>query len=109
MKLPDKYVGKWRIIHMDQWDQDFVDLVVPGYVTIKKDGLGSFQFGAVQGEIDCRIERQFDGEVLSFTWEGEDECDPASGRGWARVDRNEMTGQIFFHLGDDSGFKAQST
>ena len=35
---------------MEQWDQDFVDLVTTGHVTIRKDGTGGFQFGAVQGE-----------------------------------------------------------
>ena len=50
---------------MDAWDQDFVDLVVPGHFTIRKDGTGCFQFGAVQGEMDCRIEKASDGPVLT--------------------------------------------
>lgn len=107
MKMPGTYLGKWRIVEMDQWDQDFVDLVVPGHVTIRNDGTGSFQFGAVQGEMDCRIERVADQDVLSFSWDGSDECDSASGRGWIRVDGKQMTGHIFFHLGDDSAFKAK--
>jgi len=39
--------------------------------------------------------------------EGNDECDPVSGRGWALVDGEEMTGHIFFHLGENSEFKAK--
>ena len=103
------YIGKWRIVQMDQWDQEFVYLVVPGYVTIRKDGTGSFQFGAVQGEMDCKIEYTGDQTILGFSWDGSDECDPASGRGWVRVDGKQMTGHIFFHLGDDSGFRAKKT
>jgi hypothetical protein len=107
MKLPNPYIGKWRIIEMDQWDQEFVNLVVPGYVTIRKDGTGSFQFGAVQGEMDCRIQKTGMHEQIEFTWDGFDECDPASGRGWVRVDGIEMSGHLFFHMGDDSGFRAK--
>ena len=64
------------------------------------------QFGAVQGEMDCRVERAGDQTVLGFSWDGTDKCDPASGRGWIQVNRKEMIGHIFFHFGDDSGFKA---
>jgi hypothetical protein len=62
MKNP--YVGKWRINEMEQWDKDFIDLVVPGHITIKKDGLSNFQFGAVEGNIDYRIEKCGDVERL---------------------------------------------
>jgi len=63
---------------MEQWDQDFVDLVTTIHVTIRKDGTGGFRFGAVLGEMDCRIENTGSGPVLGFTWDGSDECDPAS-------------------------------
>lgn len=106
MKIPEGYLGRWRITHMEMWDQDFVDLVVPGHFMIRKDGVGSFQFGAIQGEMDFRVERVGDQTMLGFSWDGSDECDPASGRGWIQVNQKEMIGHISFHLGDDSGFKA---
>ena len=106
---PQSYIGRWRITHMDQWDQDFVDLVEPGHITIRRDGSGSFQFGAVQGEMDCRVEKTDGHAILGFSWEGSDECDPASGRGWIRVAGKRMEGHIFFHLGDDSAFTAEKT
>ncbi len=40
-------------------------------------------------------------------WEGHDEEDHAFGRGWAVLDGVELTGMIFFHQGDESGFAAQ--
>jgi hypothetical protein len=44
---------------------------------------------------------------VEFSWEGNDECDPASGRGWAVLEEDgSLRGRIFFHLGDDSGFTA---
>jgi len=109
MKTPEAYVGKWRITHMDKWDQDFVDLVAPGHIKIQKDGSGAFQFGAVQGEMDCRVVKTADHSILEFSWDGSDECDHASGRGWVSVNGKQMEGHIFLHLGDDSGFTAEKS
>ncbi len=39
---------------MDQWDQDYVDTEVEGFIEFEPKGLGSFQFGYVQGQTDCR-------------------------------------------------------
>ena len=45
---------------------------------------------------------------MEFSWEGNDECHPASGRGWAVLEEDgSLRGRIFFHLGDDSGFNPQ--
>lgn len=38
--------------------------------------------------------------------DGNDEMDPAQGRGWAVIDGDELRGTIFFHGGDDSAFQA---
>ena len=107
MKIPEPYIGKWRITHMVEWDQDFVDLVPTGHITIRKDGTGGFQFRAVQGEMDCRMEDTGGGPVMAFTWDGSDEGSPASGRGWVKVNGKRMEGHLFFHFGDDSAFTAK--
>jgi hypothetical protein len=101
------YAGTWKITEMDQWDLDYVDMESPGCVVINKNGQGNIHFGAVEVWIDCRIEPSEAGDRLGFSFEGNDECDPVSGRGWALADAEEMTGHIFFHLGDDSRFKAK--
>lgn len=80
---------------------------VPGHFTFNKHGTGHFQFGLVQGEMDCRIETSNDRERIEFSWEGQDELDPASGRGWAVIEGGELRGRIFFHQGDDSAFRAK--
>ncbi len=98
------YIAKWRIVEMEEWDQDFVDLIVPGHFTFRKDGTGSFQFGAVQGAMDWRMNETKSGGRLEFSWEGNDECDPASGRGWVVLEGKELKGHIYFHHGDDSMF-----
>jgi hypothetical protein len=57
--------------------------------------------------MDCRHGQRNDRPCIDFTWEGNDACDPASGRGWVSLQQDgTLTGQIFFHHGDDSGFKA---
>jgi hypothetical protein len=92
---------------MSEWDQDFVDLVAPGHLTIKEDGTGQFQFGAVEAGIDRHIEKIGEAERLTFTFEGSDEGDDVSGWGWAEVKGGKMNGWFSFHLGDDSTFKAE--
>ena len=101
------FVGKWRIVEMEAWDQDYIDLVVPGHVTFESNGLGSFQFGTVEGGLDCRIESVGNGERVEFSWEGVSETDPACGRGWASIRDGELHGRIFIHGSDDSSFRAQ--
>jgi hypothetical protein len=43
-----------------------------------------------------------------FTWQGSDEGDEVSGRGWAaRNADGTLGGHVYFHLGDDSAFRAE--
>ena len=106
MKTDKAYVGRWRITEMEQWDKDYIDMLVPGHLTIGDDGMGSLQFGVVKAEVDCRVESLGGAERLEFSFEGEDEGDPVCGRAWAQVTDRTMSGRIYFHMGDDSGFTA---
>ena len=101
------YIGTWSIIEMEAWDQEYVNMEVPGHFTFRKDGTGHFQFGLVQGEMDCRIEIDHGRERIGFSWEGNDELDPVCGRGWAVIENKELRGRIFFHLGNDSMFRGR--
>jgi len=74
--------------------------------SIKHDNQGKFHFGAVQGEIDGRIEMLDDVPRFSFSWEGNDEMDKASGRGWVMHDGKQLIGHIYFHMGEESAFRA---
>jgi hypothetical protein len=100
------FYGKWRIIEMELWDQEFIDTEVQGYISFSKDGLGAFQFGYVHGFIDCRFSKTEGNEVVEFSWEGNDEMDRACGRGTAFLKSDELHGRILFHQGDDSGLIA---
>lgn len=101
-KPKNPFIGTWRIVWMEVWGQDYVDMEVPGYFTFGEKDLGDFQFGLVQGEMDWRLQDA----RLEFTWDGWDEGDQMSGRGWVEIDKGELRGRIFIHLGDDSEFRA---
>lgn len=45
-------VGRWRIVRMDNWDRDAIDLVEPGFVEFGPKGTGEFGFIAVRGSMD---------------------------------------------------------
>ncbi len=72
MKVRPEYVGRWRITGMSQWDLEFIDLVAPGHLSIMANGTGAFAFGAIESEIDCRIEKIGQEERLAFSFSGSD-------------------------------------
>jgi len=65
--MGNPYFGTWRIIEMEQWDQNYIDLVVPGYFAFQEDNLGKFQFGTVHGNLDYRLESYQETERLEFS------------------------------------------
>ncbi len=97
-------LGRWRITSMELGDAGFIDLLGPGYIRFDADGGGEFAFGAVQGGLDCHFGR----DDVHFTWEGSDEIDHACGDGDAQLEEDgTLTGEIRFHLGDESSFTAR--
>ncbi|MBI4764001.1 MAG: hypothetical protein HY787_05275 [Deltaproteobacteria bacterium] len=106
MRMKKAYIGKWRITEMEQWDEDYIDLVAPGHLTVKNDGTGLLAFGAFEAEIDCRLESVHGVERLEFSLMGSDEGDEVCGRGWAEIMGRNLKGRIYFHMGDDSSFSA---
>lgn len=107
MSKSNPFLGRWRITEMELWDRADFDSVESAHFTFEKNGLGDFQFIAVQGGMDCRFSKREDKPFVEFTWLGYDETDPVSGRGWALLNGDEITGRIFFHTGDDSTFTAR--
>lgn len=103
----NKFIGKWKISEMEQWDQEYIDLVEPGYVQFNKNGQGVFVFGTVNGFTDCRYDTKTSPSRVEFSWEGTSEYDPVSGRGWFEIKSDKsIFGVIFIHNGDDSWVKA---
>jgi hypothetical protein len=103
-----KFTGTWHIYEMEMWDEDYFNMEVQAYLKIDSEGHGDFQFGLVSGQIDGEIVKEGSDERFEFTWEGNDECDPASGGGSFRLkDADTLEGKIKFHLGDSSKFLAK--
>jgi hypothetical protein len=98
--------GRWRITEMDSWDQEAIDFLGPAFIELSGQG-GRFRFIAVEGWLDCKHGERNGRPYAEFTWDGSDECDPASGRGWAKLQKDgALSGRIYIHHGDDSGFRA---
>ena len=61
-------LGRWRIIDMEQWEQDFIDAEMPGFIRFDPDDMGEFHFGYVHGQMDCE-QTEWDGQP-TVEWSG---------------------------------------
>ena len=95
--------GKYEIIEMELWAKKDIDLVETGYIMISGNR-GEFRFICVEGQIDIR---EVENNNYKFSWDGNDECDPASGFGDFTYEDDTLVGRIYFHDGDDSSFIAR--
>ena len=103
-----EFEGFWHIQEMETWDEDYFNMDVQAYFQIESNNLGNFQFGLVSGQLDGDTDKIEGEEIFIFSWEGNDECDPASGCGWCKLrDDNTIEGSIKLHLGDSSTFLAK--
>lgn len=93
--------GFYEIIEMELWDKDVMDMVEPAFISINGKK-GKLHFICVDGVMEIKKGKD---EYL-FTWEGYDECDPASGYGDFTCYGDTLTGRIYLHNSDDSSFVA---
>ena len=105
-KPESPFLGRWHIVSMSNWDEDYINEEVRAFIEFEPDRRGDFQFGYVRGMIDYRDGVRDGKPCVEWSWEGNDEMDPASGRGWAVLEGDGLGGMIFFHQGDDSEFVA---
>jgi hypothetical protein len=101
------FLGHWRITAMELWTADDLDLLGPAHLTLERDGLGRMSFVAIEAGLDYRVGQRDGGPAVEFSFEGSDEGDRISGRGWAILADGELQGRIFIHQGDDSAFTAR--
>lgn len=100
-----KVSGRWRIVEMELWDQDAIELMGPAFIEFGPDNTGSFRFIAVDGQMDVRPSHRDGLPGVEFSWDGYDEGERTTGRGWATLGSDgTLKGRIFIHLGDDSSF-----
>ena len=86
---PAAFLGAWRIDTMELWAKDAIELLGPGAFIFEDEAIGEFRFIAVRGWMDCRFDQRDGKPLVEFSWQGKDERDDASGRGWAVIDENE--------------------
>ena len=99
------FLGRWRIVEMDAWDNDALDLVEPAHLTFEPDGGGEVAFVALKGFLDVRYGARDGAACAEFSWQGYDEKDSTSGRGWAVLgSAGRLVGHFYIHDGEESGF-----
>jgi hypothetical protein len=107
---PGAFLGHWRITTMELWAMDAIELLGRGVFAFEDEAFGEFRFIAVRGWMDCRFAERDGKPFVEFSWQGKDEMDDASGRGWGVIeDDGTLAGRIYFHQGDDSAFTAMRT
>lgn len=95
--------GKWRIVEMADYDDDFPDMMGPAYILFGHTS-GEFAFGCVTGA----FAGGGDHDAVQFDWDGNDEMDEARGSGWAELQPDgSLSGEIRFHGGDEVSFTAR--
>jgi len=97
-------LGRWRIVEMPDYVEDYPDMVEPAYILFEDHGSGEFAFGCVTGQ----IWGGGDTDAVEFSWDGNDEMDRVNGSGWAELQPDgSLKGEICFHCGDDANFIAR--
>ena len=97
-------LGRWRIVEMPDYEDDFPDMMEPAYILFEAHGSGKFAFGCVTGQIFA----DGDTDAVEFHWSGNNEMDEAHGDGWAEIQTDgALEGQICFHSGDEANFIAR--
>ena len=105
--LAKAFKGRWRIVEMDVWGDEDMDLAEPAHITFEGDHDGSIAFVAVTGQLDVRYGSRDGAACAEFSWEGFDDGEATCGRGWVAFGTaGRLVGHIFIHNGDDSGFAA---
>jgi len=84
-KARSPFLGRWRVVRMSAWEDEYFDEEVQAFFKFEETGSGSFQFGYLQGVMDCRTTSREGKSAVEFSWEGGDGADGTSltGRGWA--------------------------
>jgi hypothetical protein len=84
-----------------------LDLLGPAHLSLERDGPGEIRFLAIEAGVDYRVVQRDGRSGVEFSFDGTDEGDRISGRGWAVLRDDQLQGRLFIHRGDDSTFTAR--
>ena len=106
-KAISSFEGLWHIVSRSGWDEDYLNEEAQAFIEFEANGTGHFQFGYVQG-YTWRAGTRDGQPAVEWTWDGTDGADMTemTGRGWAKLEGEELYGMIVIHLGDESDFVA---
>lgn len=95
------FVGRWRIVETDLWGEDAIDLLEPARIEFERNRGGRLVVGALQAGLDYRVGTRDGRPIVEFTWLGDDDGHPVSGRGWAELRSGRaIRVELFIHQGD---------
>ncbi|MCL2714833.1 MAG: hypothetical protein FWD68_09700 [Alphaproteobacteria bacterium] len=104
VSLVEPFAGRWRILEMWSWSDDYLHCAGEAYITFDSCG-GTLSFGGIEGALDVRYGTRDGSPCAEFSWEGQDGEDALSGRGWlAIVKGTRGFGHFYIHDADDSAF-----
>jgi hypothetical protein len=113
MPAPDRstataFSGTWRITSTELWDADALDTMQPAFIKFDDESIGSFGMIVISAGIDCRFGTRDGKPLVEFTFDGDDDGHPCTGRAWGVIEADgKIRGRMFIHLGDDSAFVAE--
>jgi hypothetical protein len=91
--------GRWRVVETPDHDMAGSG----SYILFANEG-GEFALNCLTGAFHGRCE----GDAVEFTWDGNDEMEPASGHGWAETRADgSLQGEICLEGGDNILFVAR--
>ena len=103
----NSFRGKWRIVSTDVWEPDALDEFGSAHLTFGPNRTGELYLIAISASLDYRVGTRDGAPIVEFTWAGDDDGSPVSGRGWARRGPEGLIGRLFIHEGDDVEFVAK--
>jgi len=96
-------LGKWRIVELPGYADDYDDMVEPAYSLFEATG-GAFAFECIA----AAFAGGGDHAAVEFDWNGNDEMDEACGSGSAELQADgSLRGGIGFHGSDEILFSAR--
>ena len=114
MVTESEFAGKWKVIEAVDMAEDDLSLSPDSYLLIqvneKNVVTGSYQFGAQDGYIDGRFEKDNESLKLIFSFEGWDEADLVNGSGTFGVESGDtFLFTMNYENGDTFRFRCQKT
>jgi hypothetical protein len=114
MVTESEFAGKWKVIEAMDMVEDYLSLSPDPHLLInvdeKNEVTGSYQFGAQDGYIDGRFERDEESLKLIFSFEGWDDTDLVNGYGTFCIESEDtFLLTMNYHMGDTFSFRCQPT